>query len=37
MTNPIEQRNARLTEWLQEKLAGRHVRFCEDRTALFDE
>lgn len=34
---PIEAKNAWLTEWVQERLAARQVRFYEEPTVLFDE
>jgi ParB-like chromosome segregation protein Spo0J len=34
---PLEMKNARLKEWLQEKMASKEVRFYGEKTYLFDE
>ena len=36
-TRTLEQKNAWLREWQEQRLRGRHVRFYEESTVLFDE
>lgn len=35
--NPLEEKNARLTKWIQERMGTRGVRFYAEPTVLFDE